>query len=839
MNTDSEIDPLIETLQNSPSVDQLQSVLLKLSKLFGSPVQELKVVLVLLDCTIPQIFDLLDANLQSQVVHLIKSIRGLGSLMSKLQLLFKAKSSHKLLQTYIKVLVAVFDDELLCSLRAKSALEVNEIDTLLFKGRALGVFNEAVELSGSGDSFEFASIDAYVAYLSNQLKKTELPSASFNRYFISLLGLTESSYLFVFDEFFNEVSWTSLLVYLKQMKSFQKKSFFWKFLQFLSKRKVLEGESYEKVDACASILTPVIEDSYFDKNTVESALRLDDKNISTLVGLVSSQKSQLFESTFQNWTSPLFIKSEPLGLQETRTHFLIQLLYLQPASFSSQLITKPSFLQGISNRLGSYSTAVRVFAVILADKACEIGNVSKIFSISNLEGYDYLLQDSSYQKRLQRHAAKTCWEIVQAPIVSTDTESIKDLSTAISKLDFTKTYKDSDDESTGDSDDEDDDPSIGQRIKLSSPIYIKELLSYLSVDTKHPQAYDMIKLALTQGPTLIRQKSHFGVEVSSNAVQLLQTLVGLQDQFNEPKFEDLKLNCIIAVLVGCPESALDISKMLGTGDYSLQQRMMILTGLSLAAREIRGFKDEIVTKSYKEKVFPTKRLAPRLHAKYLALDYIKQGRIEYEPEGLKRAHLSIQNSLILEDSQEAADQLQGGKILRISRNMRPKQSQNILTPKYDNYSTLISKYFYFPLTHLWYESGGINIGHYSGLLIGHYVKTMALLLHCSFASLTNNDMIREFLLIATDIAKTSTAEQTQVIEGVITGMLLITDISDEEHLVINFSSNLLSIQSWLIGLWEAIIDEQIKSLCAGFLLRLSKILDKYQATIMDQLNNVY
>lgn len=839
---------LLRSLPDSKSLQECLSVLLNRQK---SPSEELQVILVILDTTIPQVYLLASGTIKNLIVKILQSVRGIGGLLNKIMYVLNADIPLEVLGTYIDVLTHVFNGSLLQSIITDKPFEINEVNKLLFRGQALSIVNEArVKNQKLEDLGVLETSDGYISYLLLQLLlDSKLDEVTFNKYFLSLLSVNESGYLVIFDTLFGQTHWPRFLQHYIGMKQFEKKKLVGLVLKYIHRRSLLEGDDYDRIDAVFNVVEPIFEISVLDGGIVETILSLQSRPMNILVSILINKKAkdqkQWCDLLLNKWGDISLMKSEPIALQEFRTHFLIQFIHLQPRSLIEQLTSSAFFLDGVSNRFNSYSNPLKVFAITLADKICELSKRDKIFLMTDLEGYDYLLADSSYHYDLRSFDMSTSWSKVSEPIIAVEDEihTEKSVSGAMAELNINKVqyYKDSDDESEEDSDDEDD-PTVVQRIKIPRPIYITELVKYLRVDSKNPQAYDMMNLALKSGPTLIRQKAQFGVELKSNSNELMQVLISLNNDFAIEGFDDLRLNSLISILVSDPDCGREIIQMLGTGDYSLQQRMVILSALSLAARDIRGFKDEAVTKAYKEKQFPTKELPQNLHQMYLGLEKMNQNStntLEYEPQSLHNAYLSIQDSLMHEDSEEAKDQLLGGKVLRMSRKLLKTPEIQSLTPRFKNYSSIISKSFYFPLVYLWHESGGINIGHYSSLLTGHYIKTMALLIHCSIASIANNDMIREFLIVAVDVIKNTQVDQVQVIEGLVTGLLLICDISDEQYLLINFGQYLIPIQTWLNDIWESIIDNRLKSLCAGFLLRLTKILDKYQATMVDQMNNIY
>lgn len=852
-------DLYIDGLKHEPTPGQVVEYLTELKRVTKSAADELRLVSVLLDTTIPQIYGPGSATIKNLITDSLRSLKGVGGLLNKIRSVLDTRDDQqgRVLVRYIEVLTAVFNGTLVANLNSANPLEVNEVNKLLFRGLAFSIVSEA-RLKGHGHDGDgklgvFGGVDRFVSYLTFQLVCCDdIPADAFNKYVASLMSFNEEAYKFFLDGVFTKEYWPKFVGFYKTMKQFQQKNMITYFLKYLDRKNMLQEDDGQNLDAIFNLILPLVTDSLVDMSLVDTGLsfqcRAMNSLLAHLIHLKAKNQMHWCQLLLNKWGNGSLIGGEPVVLQEYRTHFLIHLVRLQTAECVTQLISDPLFVDGVSNRLNSYSNPVKTLAIIAADSFCVLAKREKIFLVENLDGYEYLLSDSSYRTSLKPFDWESSWVKVSESLppveaeISSDRTLHKDrgLDSAMSTLRLDSSDPIGNDSDSGDSDD-DDDPTIVQRAKVPKPIYIKELIKYLRVDSKNSQAYDMMKLALTTGPTLIRQKAEFGAELRSNSYELIQTLISLADEFSIGAFDDLRLNNIVAVLVSDPRCGIEIVQMLGTGDYSLQQRVIILSSLSLAARDIRGFKDHAVTKSYEERNFPTNQLPSKLHEQYLNLDpvYQKSPNQGYLPGRVRNANLSIQDALMHDDSESAKDELLGGKILRISRKLLKKPDFNSITPRSKNYSTIISKNFYFPLVYLWHESGGIHIGHYSTLLIGHYIQTMALLLHCSISAVSNNDMIREFLIIVGDLIKSVTPEQLQVIEGIVTGLLIICDVSDEQQLLINFGNYLMSIQQWLNDMWEAIIDNRIKSLSAGFLLRLTRILDKYQATMIDQMNNMY
>ena len=100
-------------------------------------------------------------------------------------------------------------------------------------------------------------------------------------------------------------------------------------------------------------------------------------------------------------------------------------------------------------------------------------------------------------------------------------------------------------------------------------------------------------------------------------------------------------------------------------------------------------------------------------------------------------------------------------------------------------------------------------------------------------------MTRELLLVIVTVIAEVQLDQIPLIESIFTGILLVLDTSESQYLIETFSNELQAIEMWASAVWEKIIDEKVKSLGAGVLLRLHEISAKYERTLMGQLNSTF
>ncbi|CUM47505.1 unnamed protein product [Debaryomyces tyrocola] len=852
------IDDWVLQLKNHPTAEEIESILRSILNKSSDLNTNFSLVTTLLNFTIPETYNLLPDTTKKLIIQIFGTVTGLGNLISKISLLKDNSKDHDtftLLETLMLILTGCFDTGLVSNmvLTNPSPSEIKEIDKLLFKGKCFAIVNEIVLNCGIRSHNQiFLSSDNYVGYLNIEvltLFKDDIDVKTINMFITSLGSFNSSSWSQYFDLMFNESNWSHALKTFKYMKRFEKKNFLLRLIgSFLTKKYLSTKISDEKLASLALLLRPVIEYDLIDKMFLDKIISTSNYETNLLVSILLSNLSdgdfcQLILKLLKTWADEDIMKAEAISLQEYRTHLIILLISrVNNTSFTQDMLKNPIFLRAISSRLSSFSSNVKSLGVILADKVCEFGEHEKIFQLDNIEGYDSLISNETYRHnmKIENITIEDAWNYLNEPEVIEETINVSsdtsDLTNVLEKVSVSKL--DSDDESDFESDEEDD-PTISRKPHIVKPLYIKDILEYLTVDTNVPQAYEKMRAALISGPTLIRQKSKFGNEVSFYSEDLVTQLVGLTNNYEDNDFEDLRLNCLIAVVVANSSCTLHLYRLLLTGDYSLKQRMCILSATSLAARELKGFKDEVVAKSYNERLFSSKMLPGSLHQKFLSLgseddQYVNEKRINPPYE-------SLQGEIMYEASEEAQNKLSGGKILRLSNNLKKKSKQEVLYPKVNNFSKIIGSQFYLPLVSIWYEVGGqIDIGHYSPILTAHYIKTLALLLHAAYPTATNlNDMIKEFFLIVTPLIQKINLDELQIIESIVTGILLICDILDDQYLMMHYHNEIDVFHRWLSLVWEDLIDDKIKSLCAGLLLRINELNEKFERLLLDQMNSIY
>ncbi|KAF5103790.1 hypothetical protein D0Z03_000048 [Geotrichum reessii] len=390
-----------------------------------------------------------------------------------------------------------------------------------------------------------------------------------------------------------------------------------------------------------------------------------------------------------------------------------------------------------------------------------------------------------------------------------------------------------------DVEDSDDDPTIAKRERITTPIYIKDLLAYLNDDTN----LDKVELALRTGADLIQRKAKFGRELKFHALELATTLAGLRlvsEDDNELEDTTSLLNLrleMLATLVACEPFTIPshLAVLLVTGDYSLMQRMVILSAITLGASYLsRG------QRTGSNKTFASKQLPPALHKKFANIEPALQSKTAaleaFNMKQLQDVTLEVQRELTQTTAERAQDELIGGaKILKLSSTLRrqregtgttqPKSTANL-------YAKLAAKHFFFPLLNQLLRLTATRRprtmsgeGNYSELFLAHYIKSLALLLHYAYPACTELEEISDELVrLVLSLRGYAMAQNTAVQEALYTAVLAVLHANSGERIAVRWAREIcMELRAWLEDTWESVADPRVRGLAASALYQISEI----------------
>ncbi|KAK4698101.1 telomere length regulation protein, partial [Lecanoromycetidae sp. Uapishka_2] len=517
-----------------------------------------------------------------------------------------------------------------------------------------------------------------------------------------------------------------------------------------------------------------------------------------------------------------------------------------------------TYLNAISNRLAASSERARLLGMIVGNAISELVDPADKKMKFSFDEMNHL--DRQWYSRLTRvNDIVGCISDLKSPHISSNESLVTRMENASnneplgrasssakpsSKIIAIEEVNDSSESEAedlpiyekpdSDHSDEDEDPTLVVRDRPTAPVYIRDLIAGL----RDAENFDRHKLALKTASNLIRRKASFGTEVSDNVVELATLLVGLSDRWEFEDFQKMRLQGMIAVLTAEPmKMGQWFSETFYSGEYSMGQRVSVLTTLGLGARELAGLGmgDAALTgANAAETSFPSKTLPDKLHRLY-ALEAAPTNAISQK----------LQKTMIQPMAAEAVDKVTGPSALKVrtfsSRMAVEKKRQK---PIPNALAKIVAEGFFFPLTGRWrihLQSYGESTSHTNPFLLSHLLKTLSLILHASGTStLSLPQMTSEFWDLLLSLR--SRGGDPSILEALLFSFLTLLDINenDQGRLAELHAKELLETQGWVEGVFENVgggseEGDRIRMLAAGVLMRTREVVEKYQRLLMGDL----
>ncbi|OCK84672.1 hypothetical protein K432DRAFT_319798 [Lepidopterella palustris CBS 459.81] len=383
-----------------------------------------------------------------------------------------------------------------------------------------------------------------------------------------------------------------------------------------------------------------------------------------------------------------------------------------------------------------------------------------------------------------------------------------------------------------DSDPEDDydDPTMIQRDKPKAPVYIRDLMSGLRDNENH----DRHELAISTAASLIRRKTNFGTEVKDHIEELATILVGLNDPFELENFSEMRQLALIAVLLAQPaQMGQWFARSFFSGDYSLTQRVAMLTAMGLGARELAGFKDDDLSGAIEmpESSFPSKKLPPKLHKVYAA-----------EATPVNSLAKRLEQTMISPMALSAADQLSGPNVLKVRTfSTRMEVEKKRKKPIPNALAAIVAQNLFFPLTGRWWthmQASDADTLYTSPHLLPSFLQTLAILLNASGPStLSLPQMTTEFWDLLLSVRGAALADSLILSALLFAFLMLLETNEDKLWLAQEKGKELLETQEWVRSVFERLggkgdEEEKVRVLAAGVLIRCQEVVEKHQRTLV-------
>lgn len=630
----------LNVLRGTPTSGEIDSATQSLLEAHLQPKDQLQVIITYLKHIIP-VYHSIKTPVKLKIRTLFYSCMAVSNLLSQ----YRITKNEAYFQFTVDLLM---DPALLVSLIGScngSKTELQQVKSLMFGSKLLQTFEGEL------------AIDEYLSVLSKQLVEACQQHKQSPEYFLSYLSLHPvEAKMSLFKDFFTQKNFPLITTSFKEMSSLQKRRFTCNYLiPYLALH-----TNVNNIDTIASIINCFnIRD--VERHALDKMAEVDHMELQQAMVFIARDKLAHAVRLLMVWGNEVYINDFPATKQETMTRLILILLQYPEKDQLDSLARDKIFLSAITARISSNDIKVRNLGMMVA-KRITSGEIK--FDIED-------------EIKLSMPVIKlsTIIDFSQLHI-----QSFANLTISPEKA----TQVDSDDE---ESDSESDDESP------ADPVFLKDLIKRFTENSTTSLTH-LLQLAVK----LVRQKAAFGSELEFYSPELLAVLAGLMNKYEEKNFEELKLNAIVSVIVSNPLIIKNIYELLFTGDYSLQQRMIILSSIGLSARELRGLDDEIIDKPQFD--FPTSEIP---HRKKL-IEEVQEPKI-----------------------QELEDHMGQGTVLRKSTALTKEKPK----PKPNLFAKHAQKFFH-PLANGW--AAGANSGSFNETFRRHYLSTMHIVLQASYPS---------------------------------------------------------------------------------------------------------
>ncbi|KAF2498363.1 hypothetical protein BU16DRAFT_524484 [Lophium mytilinum] len=584
----------------------------------------------------------------------------------------------------------------------------------------------------------------------------------------------------------------------------------------------------------------------------------------SVIAALSSETGRLqsvMERSLASFGDQMYIRHTPILHQEALAQTLLlacgHVHRSQPNSLAA-LSNSSIHRNGMSNRIGASSPRARFLGIIVGTVISEIVDAPEKrmkFELDNIEAVDLKwhkqlthVQDplgnpsdliSPEKKRLEtqnkpkQRSKKTQQQSeATAPKVSSKRTALDSGQTVGPRIVEILDSSEDDDlipygKPDSDPEDEDDDPTMVQRNKPTAPVYIRDLIAGL----KENEDYDRHQLALSTAASLIRKKANFGKEVTDHIEQLASTLVGLNDPFELENFSEMRQQALIATLLAQPaQMGQWFARSFFSGDYSLTQRIAMLTTMGLGARELAGLENNSTEFTTHTPSFPSKTLPPRLHKLYAA-------------EAIPVAALSnkMEHLMLSPMAASAADSLTGPNALKVrtfSSRMAVEAKRKKPIP--NALAAIVAQNFFFPLTGRWWthmQASDPDNLYTSPHLLPPFLQTLAILLNASGPNTLSLPQMTSELWDLLLSVRGAAMQDPLILAALLFALLTLLETNeDKQRLAREQAKELLETQEWVRGVFERLgagaeEDEKVRMLAAGVMVRCHEVVEKYQRSM--------
>lgn len=546
-------------------------------------------------------------DLLSQIF--LNDLKNLSQLVSFGASLDSKQSERRIYCEYVKILLLNHDGYLKKYLEQSSKIRFQEqIFRKLFAGST--VYNFLADT---------VDVTTYIKKLCDELKLVISEPMSVKE--MDIMSSFISSFvsfhkLFVPAELFSTV-------FLTDQTSFESFLNIMSRASLLSKRKVISGamlrylESKCTPDTFLSIL------AILKRSEIESIIDSDEIYNFTYISFQELIISLLLLPKITELIKYLltkFIRIDTQTDEKTCTLFVLILKKYTTDEQKEYICHLDTFLNAVTKRLSEKDRIIRERTMFIAKLASK--DQIQYDSDFTIDIDSFVTTTNIFDKRIE-------WDKLNASTMPKQVSQVGNKSNHIITLDKLSIEDSDDEEEEGDDDD-------------NGYVFMKDLATAFEKQTV-PHKVKLLKNVIR----LVRQKKDFQTEVNYFAPQLLSSIALLNNDISEKQFEEYRVNALVSIIVIVPDNIKKLYEILFNSELSLQQRMSLLLSVSMASRELRGYKDEQILKP--EYDFPTAKLPWHNDAKQKTIQEIHQtslvgpGKTVWKSKKLLQSHEQILN----------------------------------------------------------------------------------------------------------------------------------------------------------------------------------------------------
>ncbi|ODV84856.1 hypothetical protein CANARDRAFT_28984 [[Candida] arabinofermentans NRRL YB-2248] len=796
MSDVEKVERLREKLEGQPSIEELRSVLDQLTNLRKNDLITLEIVSTLINYTIREIYTSLNDNqVHLQLVGLLTNRIGISQLLLKL----KADPSEL---CYAKILAdTVISKDFQGLFSNLTRLNFKEVKALV-NHKILEALNQSY-IETKDDALDQVTRN-YRNIVFKHLIDAEIENTDFYWQFMNACLPVN---LFFENERYNKLLTTRYhklkdITFIKKLVSY------------------LKGRITDENIKAYATLVSLLAINEWDA-VINFVLNLHDVGCAKLIIYLASEQgssktiNRHLIRALTTFGSKQYIMQTSTITQEFSTRCIVILIHYSNDDSISALSRDSLFLEAMTNRLESNGEKLRFFGMIIGDLVHERLDGKPLFDIvEHIKKKTSFITEIGLFLKHHDEVMKNPYPIIKSSTLANISHGdYEEKNVMLTSDKLTNSRVDSDPE------DSDDEEYVTTSIKktVPTPVYLKELISYLESDRQKDQlCYEKHQLAFSILPNLVRTK-HQSQELKFYSKQLLELIMNWDNIYGFENFESWQLSSMISVTVGEFDSSIEyLVTAFFSGDLSLSKRVMILSCLGLSCRELSGFDDNFVSgKNTIENLGPQK-LPEHLHQQFLA----------YESEE-NQAQLKQLETMI----QAVEEFKMSGTVIRRSSKLNKIESKT-KTKDTKFINKKLPKLFYmlisvFQTIHS-KTSSGFQIGHFSSILNSQYLRTLSIILNCGIPSSTELvEMVSELLIIVIDQLRVQCLKfENDIFESILICLKTVFQVDSKSLLKHSFGQELITINESLMYIYSSglIIDASVQNNCAFIVNKIEECL---------------